>query len=275
MKTENIRIIMNIELLKEKFGFPLIYTPEDTDEPMRETMVLSEDKTIELYNGYLSENYESLSHIMLKLDRDLDKLFDSNFELEKEERPGINFIGDEKFLESCSLEKLFRLESQCHDGKIQSAIGYRFYAGIGVQQSYENALFWFEKAEEHSDFDARYYLGVMYDLGLGVQQDLAKARDYYYPVVPEQGEKVSEIIGAMYFEDVGCPENYPDTISETIAMSEKGNIYVQYKLATLYRNGFGLEKNKDKAMELYSKAAAAGLKEAKDELEKMKKDNKF
>lgn len=261
---------MDIELLKEKFGFPLIYTPQDVedymDEILKDTMILSEDKTLELYNGYLLKNYESLSHIMIHLNRDLDEFFEKSLDLEEEARPGINFLSDNNFLESMPTEKLLEIEHWSHNGKIQNAIGCRYYEGEGVQQSYEEAFFWFKKAEEQGILDASYYLGVMYDLGLGVQQDIKKAMSYYSPITVGQLEKVMNIIGEYTFEGVGFPKDLPETISETITAAENGNIYAQFKLAYLYQNGYGLKRNITKAIEWYTKAADAGLIEAKEAL---------
>jgi len=63
---------MDVELFKEKFGFPLSHTPEGMDE----TMHLTEEQTLELYKKYAEGNYESISHVMIQLNKDLDELYD-------------------------------------------------------------------------------------------------------------------------------------------------------------------------------------------------------
>jgi len=72
-------LIMNVELFKQKFGFPLSYTPEG----MSETMTLSEEETLSLYKKLEDEKYESISQVMLSLDRNLDEFYDKWLDGEK------------------------------------------------------------------------------------------------------------------------------------------------------------------------------------------------
>jgi hypothetical protein len=47
--------------------------------------------------------------------------------------------------------------------------------GDGVQQDYAKALEWFRRAAEQGDRDAQFYLGTLYERGDGVRQDYARA----------------------------------------------------------------------------------------------------
>ena len=49
--------------------------------------------------------------------------------------------------------------------------------GQGVRQDYTQAVQWFRKAAEQGDAKAQYNLGVAYDNGHGVRQDLALAQE--------------------------------------------------------------------------------------------------
>ena len=57
--------------------------------------------------------------------------------------------------------------------------GLAYYKGDGVEQSYELALQWFQKAADLGYDMAMYYLGVMYENGRGVPQDDELARQWY------------------------------------------------------------------------------------------------
>lgn len=58
-------------------------------------------------------------------------------------------------------------------------IGYMFQNGVGVPTDYAKALYWYYKAVEQGDGDAENQLGWMYHHGKGVKQDNAKALAWY------------------------------------------------------------------------------------------------
>ena len=76
-------------------------------------------------------------------------------------------------------------------------------------------------------------LGALYDNGLGVEQDYAKAREWY--------EKAAD----------------------------KGNAYAQFKIGRAHENGLGVTQDYAKAMAWYQKAADQGHAAAKARLEQM------
>ena len=50
-----------------------------------------------------------------------------------------------------------------------------YYTGQGVRLDNDRALEWYRKAAEQGNPDAQYRLGRLYDKGLSVRQDYAKA----------------------------------------------------------------------------------------------------
>ena len=61
----------------------------------------------------------------------------------------------------------------------QYSVGSLYYNGHGVEQSYEEALKWFESAAEQGSANAQYALGLMHENGEGVEQSFEKAAGYY------------------------------------------------------------------------------------------------
>jgi TPR repeat protein len=57
----------------------------------------------------------------------------------------------------------------------ESVIDRSYYTGVGSPQSYAAALAWFQKAAAQKNPDALFFLGLMYEWGHGVRQDLQKA----------------------------------------------------------------------------------------------------
>lgn len=58
-------------------------------------------------------------------------------------------------------------------------LGNFHYAGLGVQQNFDNAFFYFSQLDDSSEPSALYLLGKMYEMGHGVEQDFRTAMTYY------------------------------------------------------------------------------------------------
>ena len=58
----------------------------------------------------------------------------------------------------------------------EAMIGKSYYEGLGAAQSYTAALPWFNKAAAQKNADALFFLGMMYEYGRGVNQDVPKTQ---------------------------------------------------------------------------------------------------
>ena len=61
------------------------------------------------------------------------------------------------------------------DPRAETMLGYMYYTGNGVAQSYAAAADWYTRSAHQGDPDAQYLLGLMYDKGLGVDLDVIRA----------------------------------------------------------------------------------------------------
>ena len=66
-------------------------------------------------------------------------------------------------------------------------MGVMYYNGAGVEQDYEKAAEWIEKAAEQGNVKAQKTLGDFYLYGVGVEQDEEKAIEWYNRAA-EQGD---------------------------------------------------------------------------------------
>lgn len=73
-------------------------------------------------------------------------------------------------------------------------VGWRFLEGVGVTTNYDNALQWLRMAADSPFYitEARYDLGRMYELGMGVDKDLAKAISWYEKAAQQGHQKAKE-----------------------------------------------------------------------------------
>ena len=156
----------------------------------------------------------------------------------------------------------------------------------------EKAKEWYEKSASKGDAEAMYYLGVFYkDNG-----EILKAKEWYEKSASKGDADAMNNLGGFYYEG-GNKEKAKEWYEKSVS---KGNVEAIYNLGLLYDKEGNREKskewyeksaskgeayamtnlgefyyeegNKEKSKEWYEKAAAKGSKEAKEALEKMKKD---
>ncbi len=104
-----------------------------------------------------------------------------------------------------------------------------------VEQNYEQAASWYEKGVDGGDLTSGYYLGLLYEQGLGVEQDYEKAAEYF----------------------------------ASVAASENKSATGVYEFARLYEQGLGAEQDVEHAIVLYQEAAEYGHEAASEALERL------
>jgi TPR repeat protein len=114
-------------------------------------------------------------------------------------------------------------------------IGVLYDSGLGVAQSYQQAMSWYRRASALGNAAGSFNVGVMYDAGLGVAKSPAQAAIWY------------------------------------ARAARQGSARAGYNLAMLYETGTGVAKNRAKAVALYQRAAGQGIAAARTHLSALKK----
>jgi TPR repeat protein len=70
-------------------------------------------------------------------------------------------------------------EAEQGDAEAQFSLGVMYFIGDGVEQSYEEAAKWYEKAADQGVRKAQSSLGTMYYAGDGVEQSYEEASKWY------------------------------------------------------------------------------------------------
>jgi TPR repeat protein len=90
----------------------------------------------------------------------------------------------------------------------QYFLGSMYEAGLGVPEDDGEAVKWFRRAAEQGHAEAQTHLGVRYDLGWGVPEDDAKAVKWWR-LAAEQGDTSAQLsLGLMYIFGKGVPEDF-------------------------------------------------------------------
>jgi hypothetical protein len=187
-------------------------------------------------------------------------------------------------------------------------LGVMYYKGMignfDGKFDYDSAKYWFEKAALKGYTRSEYHLGVLYDLGKGVNEDPQKAMSWYKKAAlkgyaPAQTEiavlymlgrgveinyreaikwlkkaadygyaRAQNNLGSIYEKgEGGIPQNYIEAIKWFEKAASQGNSNAQYNLAYMYEFARGTDKNYEKASYWYQKACNNGNRLACSALE--------
>lgn len=127
-------------------------------------------------------------------------------------------------------------------------IALAYYEGEGVLQDYEEAYKLFIYLFEHGDYTVLSYLGYMLEYGLGVEEDIISAIDFYEQGSLNQDDDCLYHLGICYLNGKGYVQNEEMAISY---LKQSQTIAAYKTLANLYEK----KKLPGEAFYYYQKAA--------------------
>jgi TPR repeat protein len=127
-----------------------------------------------------------------------------------------------------------------------------------VQQNYEQARDYFEKAAKQGDAAAMSNLGHMYAQGLGIPQDNATARQYFEDGVKRGNAAAKNGLGYLYMYGVGVEPSYKLANQYFTQAAESGNPEAQFNLGAMQIAGLGMKRDHSKAVHYFTLAAQQG-----------------
>lgn len=116
------------------------------------------------------------------------------------------------------------------------------------------------------DARAEIELGLMYQKGLGVQQDYGQARAWYQKAADQGNATAEDNLGILYLNGWGISKNYGRALAYFQKAAAQGNASAEYDLGWMYQNGAGVPPDDVQAIAWYQKAAAQGEVEAETSL---------
>lgn len=190
-------------------------------------------------------------------------------------------------LDSMSLDELIALEEKTHDAKVQNQLGVEnmlsmnyeeaekwfikssengnddaimdlgsyYYTGDMGDKDVKKAIYWFEKGFEKGHSGCADWLCDLYMNGEDVEKNLEKAAEYARKGNPS---KLVDI-GIKYLEEIHDSSKAFSSFKEALSHDSKDGS-ANFWMAQCYSSGYGVEKDKAKALEFYIKSAEAGDK---------------
>lgn len=141
-----------------------------------------------------------------------------------------------------------------------NALGWAYLQGLGVPRSPSDALLWYERGADRGSPNAAYEIGWIY---ANIEPiNYIDAIRWYRIAAAYQHREAQNNIGVLYEAGLGIEQDYVQAAYWYQLASNAGLARAQYQLAQLYLNGRGVERNSDRAAELMAAAAHGGDSQA-------------
>lgn len=137
-------------------------------------------------------------------------------------------------------------------------LGRFYFHGIGVRQSDQQAVEWFEKADLEGDVDAALALGECYMLGHGVKCDERKAVAYYAKAAAKGNRDAMRKLGSAYLTAHGVDKSDERAFFWYKKSADLGDAIAQFNVATDYWKATGTERDIPSALRYFKMSAENG-----------------
>ena len=123
------------------------------------------------------------------------------------------------------------------------------------QGDYATAYYEWKPLADEGDPDALFNIGRLYEDGLFVRQDLARAIDFYARAAERNHQIALFQLGTLAEAGTGMEQDYVQAAKYYEASAAAGWPQAMVNLGRLYAEGLGVEEDLDRAIELYRTAA--------------------
>jgi serine/threonine protein kinase len=133
------------------------------------------------------------------------------------------------------------------------------------KQQFDSAVIFYKSIEKKNFPVVFSRLGQTYYRGLSGNQNYALAEDYFLKAAEMDDDTTAcYYLGEIYYKGIGSSDrNYKESFKWFTKGSVAGNVRCKASLALLYFEGKGVDKDMNKAVQLYTDAANAGNSIAK------------
>ena len=126
-----------------------------------------------------------------------------------------------------------------------------YLTGDHVEIDKQKAFELNSQAAQEGFHDAVLAMGWFYLNGVGVEKNLQEAREWYRKSARQGEPKALYSLGEIEYTQ----QNYRDALTWFTRASEKGHAKSLYWIGKLYYKGYGVERNRKKAFQLFHQAA--------------------
>lgn len=148
----------------------------------------------------------------------------------------------------------------------QFYIGLMFDDGLGVERDGKQAFCWYIKAAENGSPEAQNNLGVLYHTGKGVRQNMEKAYRWLEKSADADCETAKANLACLIHQGAGIPKDEIRAFTITSAVAETGNLAARYNLALYWRHVNPAHADEQKTLQMIKDCANDGYRPAIEDL---------
>jgi hypothetical protein len=127
-------------------------------------------------------------------------------------------------------------------------------------------------AAESGDAESHYTTGLrFYNGSEGAAKDYVKAVEWFQKAADKGHAKAQAYLGYIYVTVPGISTNPAEGFTWLRRAAEMNEVSAQYDLGTFYEKGRGVPPDRFEAMDWYMKAAAQGHRDAKEDIERLRR----
>ena len=141
------------------------------------------------------------------------------------------------------------------DAEAQYQLGLCYENGDGVDEDMTQAASWYRKSAEQGNADAQCNLGWCYENGEGVAEDMTQAVAWYRKSAEQGNAQGQNNLGVCYKNGESVTKDVSKAVQLFRKAAEQGNAMAQFNLGICYENGEGVAKDMIQAVAWYRKAA--------------------
>lgn len=144
--------------------------------------------------------------------------------------------------------------------RAQVMLGRCYENGLGVEQDLAVAAQWFQLAAEQNDAEAQVLLAYCYEVGAGVPKNPQQVMNLMTRAAENGNAEAQFNLALNYSQGInGAPKNEAEAFRWASLSANQGYAQAERFLGACYEYGFGVNGNQELAEQWYAKAAAQGL----------------
>ena len=116
---------------------------------------------------------------------------------------------------------------------------------------------------------AQCMVGLCYEMGQGVAEDIQKATEYYRQAAENGNVTAMCNLGYCYYTGIGVEEDDDEAVKWFQKAADRGQPRALFLLGECYEEGHGVQADEAMARSLYRQAANLGFRGAKDALRRL------
>ncbi|MFK7791253.1 MAG: tetratricopeptide repeat protein [Devosiaceae bacterium] len=151
------------------------------------------------------------------------------------------------------------------DGPSMRLLGQMYSAGLGVEQSQEEALEWYRLATETNDIEAKVLLATAIMDGPIPERDEEHVAQLLREASDAGNSMGTQMLGMLHLEGRGVERDIDLGAQLMRQAADAGDVTAQYTLGILYQEGAGVRQDTAQAYAWFEQAARRGNTEAQIE----------